>query len=157
MRSMLSVAVDPEDKWFSYSASDPGIFHSTMLHSAAHNAMLSGRNDFGDPNLIKWNAVRIVNERLQDPVLSISDLTMGAVVALALFEVGVRRITFSHVHYTSDSSLNQNQAANVEISTLHIDGLYKMVQLRGGLQNLGLAGILKRKIFWSESDSSVVV
>ena len=146
---MLSVAVDPEDKWFSYSASDPGIFHSTMLHSAAHNAMLSGRNDLGDPNLIKWNAVKIVNERLQDPVLSISDLTMGAVVALALFEVGKFRLeVIRNRLLSSNIPRKQNQAANVEVSTLHIDGLYRMVQLRGGLQNLGLAGILRRKILW---------
>lgn len=84
---MLSVAVDPEDKWFGYAAADPGIFYSTMLHSAAHNAMLSGNTDLADPHSIKWNTMKIVNERLGDSQSSVSDLTMGAVVALVLFEV----------------------------------------------------------------------
>jgi hypothetical protein len=84
--TLISV-VDPESRWFNYATTDSALFHGTMLHSAAHNAMLSGNTDFADPAVFKWEATRLVNERLGDSVLSISDLTMGAVVCLVLFEV----------------------------------------------------------------------
>jgi len=89
VRSMLAVAVDPDDKWFSYSVTDPALFHSAMLHSAAHNAMLAGNTDLADPVSLKWEAIKLVNDRLGDPVLGLSDVTIGAVVALLLFEVGI--------------------------------------------------------------------
>jgi hypothetical protein len=84
---MLSVAMDPEDKWFGYSLSEPTLFHSTMLHSAAHNAMLAGNTDLADPVSLKWDAMKLLNDRLGDPVLSVSDLTIGSVAALVLYEV----------------------------------------------------------------------
>jgi hypothetical protein len=83
----LIAVVDPESIWFNYAITDPALFHGTMLHSAAHNAMLSGNTDLADPIQMKWEATRLVNQRLSDPVLSISDVTMGAVVCLVLFEV----------------------------------------------------------------------
>lgn len=84
---MLAVAVDPDDKWFGYSVTDPALFHSTMLHSAAHNAFLAGDTDPADSASLKWEAIRLINGRLGDLVLSLSDVTIGAVVALLLFEV----------------------------------------------------------------------
>jgi hypothetical protein len=83
----LIAVVDPESIWFNYAITDPALFHGTMLHSAAHNAMLYGNTDLADPIQMKWEATRLVNQRLSDPVLSISDVTMGAVVCLVLFEV----------------------------------------------------------------------
>lgn len=88
MATLISV-VDPESKWFNYAITDPALFHGTMLHSAAHNAMLSGNTDLADPMPIKWEAAKLINQRLGDPVLSISDVTMGAVVCLVLFEVRI--------------------------------------------------------------------
>jgi hypothetical protein len=84
---MLSAAVDPEDKWFGYSVTDSALFYSTMLHSAAHNAFLAGNTDLAESALLKWEAIRMVNDKLDDPVLAISDVTIGAVAALVLFEV----------------------------------------------------------------------
>ena len=83
----LIAVVDPESKWFNYAITDSALFHGTMLHSAAHNALLSGNTDLADPALMKWEATRLINQRLGDPILSISDVTMGAVVCLVLFEV----------------------------------------------------------------------
>lgn len=49
--------------------------------------MLAGNNDLADPFQLKGEAVRLLNRRMDDPVLSISDLTIGAVACLVLFEV----------------------------------------------------------------------
>jgi hypothetical protein len=81
------IPVNPKDKWFNYAISDEALFHATMLHSAGHNAMLAGNNDLADPFQLKLEAIRLVNRRLDDPVRSISDLTIGAVACLVLFEV----------------------------------------------------------------------
>lgn len=124
------IPVNPKDKWFNYAISDEALFHATMLHSAGHNAMLSGNYDLADPFQLKLEAVRLVNRRLNDPVQSISDLTIAAVACLVLFE---------------------NQSGNLELSNIHMEGLRRMVNLRGGLQNLGgLSGVLQRKILWAE-------
>jgi len=42
----------------------------------------------------------------------------------------------------------QNQSGDVELSNIHMEGLRRMISLRGGLQNLGIAGVLQRKILW---------
>lgn len=81
------IPVNPKDKWFNYAVSDEALFHATMMHSAGHNAMLVGNNDLADPAQLKFEAMRIINRRLDDPVLSISDLTIGAVACIVLFEV----------------------------------------------------------------------
>lgn len=86
MPTLISV-VDPEGRWFNYAITDTALFHGTMLHSAAHNSLLSGNTDLVDPIHIKWEATKLVNQRLGDPVMSISDVTMGAVVCLVLYEV----------------------------------------------------------------------
>ena len=91
---MISVAVDPDDQWFGYSLSDPALFSSTMVHSAAHNALFSGNADSVEAELLKWEAMKLINGRLGDPVLSVSDVTIGAVVALVLFEVRTTNLTF---------------------------------------------------------------
>lgn len=36
----------------------------------------------------------------------------------------------------------------VENSVVHMDALVKMVNMRGGLENLGMHGILKRMVLW---------
>jgi len=58
-----------------------------MLHSAGHNAMLAGNNDLADPFQLKLEAIRLINQRLGDPVISTNDLTIAAVACLVLFEV----------------------------------------------------------------------
>jgi hypothetical protein len=84
---MLAVAVDPEDKWFGYSITDPALFQSTMLHSAAHYAFLGGNLQIADSEMIKGEAIKMINGRLGDQVHGLSDTTLGTVVALLLFDV----------------------------------------------------------------------
>lgn len=94
---MISVAVDPEDKWFGYSLSDPALFHSTMLHSAAHNALLAGNTDLADPMSLKWDAMKLLNDKLGDPAQRVSDLTIGSAAALVLFEVCIYTSILSQI------------------------------------------------------------
>lgn len=92
------IPVNPKDKWFNFAISDEALFHATMLHAAGHNAMLAGNTDLADPFQLKLEAIRLVNERLGDPVRSISDLTIGAVACLVMFEVCTppQQLSLSH-------------------------------------------------------------
>ncbi|KAL5315974.1 hypothetical protein ACEPPN_016848 [Leptodophora sp. 'Broadleaf-Isolate-01'] len=121
------IPVDPKNKWFNYAITDPALFHGIMLHTAMHHRLVHGENDEAEQLQFKGNTIKMVEERLEDPVLSRSDDTIGAVVCLVLLE---------------------NQEGNVTLSNIHMNGLERMVALRGGIDNLGLAGILRRKILW---------
>jgi len=121
------IPVNPKDKWFNHAITDLALFHATMLHAAAHHMFLSRSGDLSEQRRLKGETIELVNHRLSDPIQSVSDVTIGAVVCLVLFE---------------------NQSGNVEASNIHMDGLLKMVNVRGGLDALGLSGVLKRKILW---------
>ncbi|PVH83944.1 hypothetical protein DL98DRAFT_652034 [Cadophora sp. DSE1049] len=123
------IPVNPKDKWFNYAITDPALFHATMMHAAMHQRVVSGGLDQREQVQLKTNAIMMVNQRLEDPVLSHSDVTIGAVVCLVLLE---------------------NQEGNLALSNIHMNGLQKMVALRGGIDNLGLAGVLRRKILWGD-------
>lgn len=81
------IPVNPKDKWFNYAITDPALFHGTMLHAAMHHRLVHGGNDEAEQLQLKRDTIMIVNGRLEDPVLSRSDVTIGAVVCLVLLEV----------------------------------------------------------------------
>jgi len=92
------IPVNPKDKWFNFAISDDALFHATMLHSAAHNSMLVGNSDLGDPIQLNTEAIRILNSRLGDPTRGISDLTIAAVACLILFEVSIFLLSKTWAH-----------------------------------------------------------
>ncbi|KAH7327086.1 hypothetical protein BKA65DRAFT_509904 [Rhexocercosporidium sp. MPI-PUGE-AT-0058] len=123
------IPVNPKDKWFNFALSDPALFYATMMHAAMHQRLVNGGLDQGEQAQLKRDTIMMVNQRLEDPVLSLSDVTIGAVVCLVLLE---------------------NQERNITLSNIHMNGLQKMIALRGGIDNLGLAGVLRRKILWGD-------
>ncbi|KAG4438619.1 hypothetical protein IFR05_005902 [Cadophora sp. M221] len=116
------IPVNPKDKWFNFALSDPALFRGTLMHAAMHQRLVNGGYDQGEQAQLKRDTITLVNQRLEDPVLSHSDFTIGAV----------------------------NQEGNIALSDVHLSGLEKMVALRGGIDNLGLAGVLRRKILWGD-------
>lgn len=107
VKSMLSVAVDPEDKWFGYLMADPALFHSTMLHSATHKAMLTGSTHLSDHLSLNLEIIRFINARLGDPILGLSDATIGGlhfyVIGSILYSVQPRIFEdgfWLHLHIT---------------------------------------------------------
>ncbi|CZR56053.1 uncharacterized protein PAC_05941 [Phialocephala subalpina] len=124
------IPVNPKDKWFSYAITDPALFHVTMLHAVMHHALVHGEEGGEEEALaLKSEAISLVNRKLEDPVEGISDVTIAVVANLVQFE---------------------NQSGNIELSSVHMRGLQRMIALRGGLNVLGLAGVLRRKILWGD-------
>ncbi|KAE9365192.1 hypothetical protein N431DRAFT_488401 [Stipitochalara longipes BDJ] len=72
----------------------------------------------------KMEAIRIINERLNDPLLSTSDETILAVSHLAGYEM-----------LASTTKKSEDRFTEFEI---HMDGIEQMVKLRGGLKRIGL-------------------
>ena len=79
--------MNPKDKWFNYAITDHALFHATMMHAAMHQRVVSGGLDQREQVQLKTNAIMMVNQRLEDPILSRNDVTIGAVVCLVLLEV----------------------------------------------------------------------
>ena len=78
------------NEWFQSAMVDPALYHATFWHYAAHGMRYLGRGA-GDESVEQlthqFEAIRIVNERLDHPEEGISDETMMAVACIASVEV----------------------------------------------------------------------
>lgn len=57
------------------------------MHSAMHYRLVNISLDMKEEDELKRTTMKMVNERLDDPIDNVSDNTMGAVVCLVLLEV----------------------------------------------------------------------
>lgn len=83
------MSTDFEAEWFSKALSDPACYHATMFISAAHRIRVFGleRNIPAEFYHHKGEAIRLINERLDDPERRLADGTFAAIACLAAFEV----------------------------------------------------------------------
>lgn len=82
--------MNPKDKWFNYAITDSALFHVTMLHTVMHRSLTHGEmNGEVEALALKSESISLVNRKLADPIEGISDLTIGVVANLVLFEVRV--------------------------------------------------------------------
>ena len=88
-----------------------------------------------DLYVLKGMAIRSVNASLLSSNRSINDELIGAVVNLAAFEA-----------FFGDR----------DAYATHMAGLQKIIQLRGGLETLGLDGLLQRILLWVDANASQV-
>lgn len=77
-----------------------------------------------------------INHALQDPTRACSDQLIFAVANLAIFEAVFGSIEVYHVH---------------------MQGLSRMLRLRGGLPNLGFDGYLRKVLLWYDSNCANLV
>ena len=77
-----------------------------------------------------------INQALQDPSRACSDQLIFAVANLAIFEAVFGSIDVYHVH---------------------MQGLAKMLRLRGGLPTLGFDGYLQKVLLWYDSNCANLV
>ncbi|KAE9373810.1 hypothetical protein N431DRAFT_338467 [Stipitochalara longipes BDJ] len=105
---------------------DQALFHVLLLTSALHLRYLTGNLNIdktekdSSTEVIshKLTAIRKVNEKLRDPPTAISDEMIHAVTFMAMAE--------------SVDFLGGNEAA----ANAHLDGLSRMIKVRGGLETL---------------------
>jgi len=71
---------------------DPALLHSILFVSDQFKANIRGQKEGSFAVNHLKESIQILNERLQKPVKEISDSTIGAVVSIALMEVGSRTL-----------------------------------------------------------------
>lgn len=85
---------------------------------------------------LKTKAIEGIQTALADDALCTADQTVAAVAQMAAYEV-----------LFGDS----------RISRMHMQGLKRILHLRGGLPNLGLAGLLEEFILWIDCNISYIL
>jgi hypothetical protein len=114
--------------WCRYSLDDALMFKGVLVLAAAHLEVLTQSSSI-DPIALSYESdiTSEVNRRLDSEALALTDSTITAVTLLAAKE-SIR--------------------GNVHELLIHRAALERMVSLRGGLQNLGLSGLLQMIVTW---------
>lgn len=122
--------------WCRYSLDDAMMFKATLVVASTHLGVL--RQSSTDPEALMYESdvARNVNARLDDSSLALDDRTIFAVTLLAAKECLLGAIP------------------NLLI---HTSALKRMISLRGGLQNLGLDGLLQMTISWVDLTSAAIL
>lgn len=123
-------------RWFPLVLTEPATFDVVILLSASNYTSL--RCPSGDgPSLLllKSRAISSINKALKTTSCRTSDQLIGAVAKMASYEA---------------------MFGDQETYELHMTGLLKMIQLRGGLSSLGLGGLLARICVWIDRNSAFI-
>ena len=67
---------------------DPTPVHIIIGFAASHVANLSGKSEPAFATEHKSKAIKLLNQRIEDPAEALSDRTLGAIVHIAAWEVG---------------------------------------------------------------------
>lgn len=113
---------------------DPATLHAAMLLATSHFRMVQGPESHAiDLLQLKSMAVNEIIKALTEEGRGISDHLIAAVAKLASYEALYGERT---------------------ICNTHMQGLTRMVSLRGGLPALGLGGFLEHFCLWVDSNTS---
>lgn len=126
--------------WFGTAISNPGFMHSLLCTIALH-LYIFGRGSIDTILYHRAQAIAAINAAISDPDLSvgISDANIGAVFNLLTVEEGLL------LPYFARERLNEDQPNQWAI---HLNGLQRMVHLRGGLKAIKSNRILQAFILW---------
>ena len=110
--------------------------------------MKSREGDPAESLMLKMEAMKIVNKRLDEGEEGISDGTIGAVTSMVTYEVFNYSYMFDII---LDVQLIMYQAndGSLYATRTHMNGLGRMVALRRGFKNAGCPPSLQRLIAWS--------
>lgn len=124
---------------FGLAFTDHATLHALMLVAAAHYSKLRGQGSHNINMLqLRGMAIQEVNRAMMDHGprgRATSDRMIAAVAKMATFELLFGQREIFHTHMT---------------------GLQRMVSLRGGLQALGLNGMLERMLLWIDTNAAEI-
>lgn len=113
--------------WWPLALADPALFH-VSLQTASLDVELRARKGFTNSEILMADCVSLVRQKLNDPILALQDATMDSVVTLAAIECG---------------------KGNMEVSAMHIDGVKRLVQMRGGIDSVKcVSPLTARMVAW---------
>jgi hypothetical protein len=121
-------------RWFPMVLTEAATFQVIILLSASHLALLQNSKDNG-PNLLQLKSKAISLTRNALAVDGASDQLIGAVAKIASYEA---------------------MFGDQKSYEMHMVGLTKMIDMRGGLSSLGLKGMLARICMWIDRNSAML-
>ncbi|KAF2468082.1 uncharacterized protein BDR25DRAFT_57438 [Lindgomyces ingoldianus] len=149
-----TIAVDIRHKsdlmrsdWFGTAMSNPGFMHSLLCTAALHSYIV-GRGSIETILYHKAQAIAAINSAISnpDPELGISDANIGAVFNLLCVEESLL-LPFFQQEGADEDQPNQRE--------IHLNGLRRMVQLRGGLKAINSNRILQAFILWHSTAHAI--
>lgn len=131
------------DKSFNFMVSDAAVLHASLAVASMHYDFCRGRKTLAYTTAFhRGEAIRLVNEMLENEDRAISDEMIASVVRLSSFEVGCPIVVITAVRaergrlgHHADSK--QTFAGDHQGWLSHANALAEIVRRRGGLQNLG--------------------
>ncbi|KAF2148602.1 hypothetical protein K461DRAFT_298002 [Myriangium duriaei CBS 260.36] len=119
--------------WFPLTMANRSLFCVIILIAASHRATTCNKRDALNLLRLRTEALDFVQQDLENQSLCLSDQMVGAVAKLASYEA---------MYGTRESY------------KVHMEGLRRMVMLRGGIRSLGLNGLLSRLVVWIDNNGA---
>lgn len=121
--------------WFPLVMTEPALFSVIILLAASHFVSVQGVSTKKIDLLgLRYEAVSMINKTLEaQPPNAIHDALIGAIAKMASYEAMFGALENYHIH---------------------MQGLARAVELRGGLTSLGLNGLLHRIVLWIDQNAA---
>ncbi|KAK4165319.1 hypothetical protein QBC43DRAFT_31964 [Cladorrhinum sp. PSN259] len=100
--------------WWPLALGDPVLFH-VSLQTACLDDELLAQKGFQTSEILMADSVALLRRKVENPLLAIQDGTLNSVITLATIEYG---------------------KGNFEVSKMHVDGVKKLVDMRGGINSV---------------------
>ena len=121
-------------RFYPFCLTDLASLHAVILMAASHFGNAHGsRSHAIDMLHLRGMAISEINRALTDPIRATSDPVIAAVAKMAAYEA---------------------LFGDRGIFNTHMNGLLRIVSLRGGLPALGLDGMLERMLLWIDSNAA---
>jgi hypothetical protein len=122
--------------WFPLVMTEPALFSVIILLAASHYASLQSNPSGMKMDLLslRCEAILSINRCLEDRQPgTVNDAFIGAIAKMASYEA---------------------MFGSLENYSIHMQGLARVIGLRGGLTTLGLNGLLYRMVIWIDRNSA---
>ncbi|KAL4911430.1 hypothetical protein BDW74DRAFT_142896 [Aspergillus multicolor] len=97
--------------WWPLALGDPALFHVSLQTACLDEERLAQRG-FHASEILMADSVALLRRKVDDPTLAVQDGTMNSVITLAAIEFG---------------------KGNIRTSQMHVDGVIRLVSMRGGI------------------------
>lgn len=113
--------------WWPLALADPTLFH-VSLQTASLDLDLRAQKGFANSEILMADSVSLVRRKITDSAGALQDETLDSIITLAAIECG---------------------KGNTDVSALHIDGVKRLVQLRGGINRVkSTSPLTARMVAW---------
>ncbi|EQB54849.1 hypothetical protein CGLO_05258 [Colletotrichum gloeosporioides Cg-14] len=100
--------------WWPLALGDPALFHVSLQTACLDEEMLAQKG-FQASEILMADSVALLRRKVEDTSLAVQDGTMNSVITLAAIEFG---------------------KGNIQVSEMHVDGVARLVNIRGGINSV---------------------